>query len=275
MNNQNKGNGRIEIKNNSRSSGSRSNYVAKNDDYSSNNHMEAGHDAGKTNGGNNKGKRKLTAIIIASSLAFILTVVLTATITLAFFGGGATGTGDITMGGPVNVNDSVIDTINIAGALPGQKVNLNAQATVSSTATNPTNAILRAYFTWSVSDGADIASPTIPTDAIDVNGTGDAKWVKNGDFYYLTNADDSNMAVIDLTATGNTKTVALVDSYTLSNALTNEVADKTITINVEFTALQANLPVGADGALTDVVSMEQARTLFNDLSTNDDTSAIA
>ncbi len=220
-----------------------------------------------------KRKKNLTAIIIGSALAFVLTVVLSVTLTLAFFGDTGTGTGNVTMGGPVNVNDTVMDSVNLAGALPGQKINLNAAATVSSTATNTTNAILRAYFTWTVSDGADIASPNIPTDAFDLNATGDAKWVKHGDFYYLTNATDGNMAVIDLTATGNTKTVALVNDYTLSKDLTNAVADKTITITVEFTAVQANLPVGADNALTDTVSTEQARTVFNEISTNDDSTA--
>lgn len=264
MNNQ-KNNNRIHVNENSKSNQSNRNIEAAND----NAHRENVGVAKQQN------KRKLTAIIIGSALAFVLTIVLSVTLTLAFFGGTAGGTGDITMGGPVNVNDTVIDTINVEGAVPGERINLDAQATVSSTATNPTNAILRAYFTWTVSDGASIASPTIPTDAIDVNATGDAKWVKNGDFYYLVNADDDNMAIIDLTTTGNTKTITLVSDYKLSEELTNDVADKTITINVEFTALQAQLPVGDDGALTDVVSMEQARTYFNQLSTNDDTSAIA
>ncbi len=224
---------------------------------------------------NPKRKRNLTAIIVGSALAFVLTIVLSVTITLAFFGGAGEGTGTVTMGGPVNVNDTVIDTVNVAGALPGQKIDLNAQATVSTTADNPTNAILRAYFTWGVSDGAEIASPTIPTEAFDLNTTDDAKWVKHGDFYYLTNADDNNMAVIDLTGAGNTKTVVLVSGYSLSEELTNDVADKTISISVEFTAVQASLPVGADGALSDVVTMEQARTVFNQISTTDDTTTIA
>ena len=260
-----KNNNRIRINENSKSN-------------QQNRNVEAGSDnARKENAVATKqqNKRKLTAIIIGSAIALVLTIVLSVTLTLAFFGGTAGGTGDITMGGPVNVNDTVIDTINVEGAVPGERVNLDAAATVSSTATNPTNAILRAYFTWTVSDGAAIASPTIPTDAIDVNGTGDAKWVKNGDFYYLVNADDDNMAVIDLTATGNTKTITLVKDYKLSEELTNDVADKTITINVEFTALQAQLPVGDEGALTDVVTMEQARTYFNQLSVTDDTTSIA
>ena len=224
---------------------------------------------------NPKRKRNLTAIIVGSTLAFVLTIVLSVTLTLAFFGGASTGSGTVTMGGPVNVNDTVVDTVNIAGALPGQKIDLNAQATINTTPTNPTNAILRAYFTWTVSDGAAIASPVIPTTAFNLNATADAKWVKHGDFYYLTNASDTNMAVIDLTASGNSKVVALVNNYTLSNELTNEVADKTITINVEFTAVQANLPVGADGALTTTVSMEQSREIFNSISTNDDATIIS
>ena len=268
-----KKNNRIEIKNNN---------SKKSDNLSTKNYTDTNRTdyvSSKTRSDydthHNKKKRNVTAIVVGSALAFLLTVALTVTLTLAFFGGTATGTGDITMGGPVNVNDTVIDTVNVAGALPGETVNLDAVATVSSTATNPTNAILRAYFNWTVSDDAEIASPNIPTDAFDLNGTADAKWVKNGDFYYLVNADDNNMAVIDLTTTGNTKSIALVNDYKLSEELTNDVADKTITINVEFTALQAQLPVGADGALTDAVTMEQARTIFNDLSTNDDTTAIA
>ena len=181
---------------------------------------------------NKKNKKKLFAIIGASALAFILTVALSVSITLAYFGGKANGTQTVTLDKAVTVDYSTTATAQVKNALPGQKVDMNAKATVAS---GESGAFVAMKVTVEAGKGTGTGTLVAPTLTFDKDGT----WTKVGDYYYYTEAagtaEDKTAAMKQV---ANAAAAELKASFIVDTTLDNTYAESTITINVDIIAVQ-------------------------------------
>ena len=167
----------------------------------------------------NKNKKKLFAIIGASALAFVLTIALSVSITLAYFGGSANGNTTITMDKAVTVGTPTVTSVDTA-ALPGQKVALDAKATIAA-GTSGAFVAAKVEQTGDALTGLDAANATF---------TG---WTKHTDgYFYYVGEGTSPVVVADA---GEAK---LTGSFVISKDLDNKAAEKTATITVTFVAVQ-------------------------------------
>lgn len=169
---------------------------------------------------NKKNKKKLFAIIGASALAFILTVALSVSITLAYFGGSKAGTTTVTMDKAVTVDTVAMGSATVDNVLPGQKVALDATATVSA-GTSGAFLAVKVEQTGDAITGLDAANGTF---------TG---WTKHTDGYFYYVGEGTAPVVV-----ANAGTAKLTGSFVVSKDLTNTVAEKTATITVTFVAVQ-------------------------------------
>lgn len=156
-------------------------------------------------------------IIVALSVLLLVSFILG--ISGAYFQGSDTATGDLTTGGPVNIEitqgGASASTLTFStAALPGdvfdQAIQISAPAGTS-------KAVLRAKLTISNDDG--LSAPVTVTTA--------ENWTKNtDDYYYYAGTIEA----------GNT--VDFVSQVVVPTSLTNEDANKTNTISVVVEAIQ-------------------------------------
>lgn len=194
-----------------------------------------------------RNKKKLFAIIGGSVLAFVLTIALSVSITLAYFGGTANGTQTITMDKAVTVGLNNLGSANVTGALPGQKVTVDATATVTSGASG---AYVAMKLTVTGAEG--LTAPTL---------TLTGNWTKVGDYYfYTTTAGTDNTA--KLANVADQGTAVLNGSFVLDKTLTNTVAEKTITVQVDVIAVQG-VAFDASGNKITEPTIAQALEMFD------------
>lgn len=186
---------------------------------------------------NKKNKKKLFAIIGASALAFILTVALSVSITLAYFGGSKAGTTTVTMDKAVTVDTVAMGSATVDNALPGQAVALDATATVSAGTTG-------AFVAAKVVIGAGIDGLALAADQKFAN------WTKSGDYYIYTGPTGEVPQVV-----ANAGTAKVAGSFVIDKTLTNDAAEKSVTITVTFVAVQ--------GKVFDASGAEATPTLAN------------
>lgn len=197
-----------------------------------------------------KSKKKLIGIIAGCAMAFILTVVVSVAVTLAYFGDTKSGDTSITMGQALTFSGDVSasTTLTTDKTLPGASSNITVTGTI---AQSTTTAYLRVKVT---STGTGANSIVLGQEFTGADG----KYVKNGDYYYLTQtADNTKMLVVDATA-GN-KVISFTVPYSVDAKLTNTVAGQTITVTVTMDIVQSEY--FADGTLTAVAA------LWNDTNT--------
>ena len=202
---------------------------------------------------NKKNKKKLFAIIGASALAFILTVALSVSITLAYFGGKANGTQTVTLDKAVTVDYSTTATAEVKNALPGQKVDMNAKATVTSGASG---AFVAMKVTVEAGKGTGTGTLAAPTLTFADGET----WTKVGDYYYYTTTKGTdNKAVMKQVA--NTDAAELNASFIVDTTLDNTYAESTITIKVDIIAVQG-VAFDASGAKIDAPTIANVLEMF-------------
>jgi len=195
-----------------------------------------------------RNNKKLFAIIGGSVLAFVLTIALSVSITLAYFGGTANGTQTITMDKAVTVGLNNLGSANVVNALPGQKVEVNATATVTS---GESGAFVAMKVTATAAEGATITAPTLTV-------SGD--WVKVGDYYFYATGAADNTA--KLTKVANAGTAVLAGSFVLDKTLTNAVAEDVISVRVDVIAVQG-VAFDSNGAKITDPTIAQALEMFD------------
>lgn len=164
------------------------------------------------------------AIIVLSILLIASIVIGTA---LAFFTASADVTGTITLGDPVNINitqgGASVSSLTFSGdAMPGTEF---AQPIGVSAPADTSNALLRAKLIITAQDGA-----TQTVDAITK-----ATWVSGDDDYFYYNGTISAGDNIDF-----------VEKIKVPTSFTNEMANKTFTINIVVEAIQEANYAAAD-----------------------------
>lgn len=211
---------------------------------------------------NKKNKKKLFAIIGASALAFVLTIALSVSITLAYFGGTASGTSKVTLGAAVSVGTSQETSQTIDNALPGQKLGITANATV---AQSTTKSFLMAL--------VKIGGTYTGTNDLFANAS---EWTKVGEmnegiaYVYGTAAK-----LTEIDSSSAAKEIKFYDGgVTLPTTLTNDDATQTLEISVTFIAVQSSIPTDEtskdtnnDGFIDGDVSFTDATEVFKAIKT--------
>ena len=137
-------------------------------------------------------KKKTILIVQLLSLlvAFLLCIVATVGITLAYFGSTTSGGAVITLRGGVYVDGSFSASTTTQLVVPGQVVNVNSIASVSSRGKDgvgetgsPTNAFLRAQIVESTHSSGESVEITVASSLTVQNTT--CHWEKSGEWYYL------------------------------------------------------------------------------------------
>lgn len=156
-------------------------------------------------------------IIVALSILLLVSFILG--ISGAYFQGSDTATGDLTTGGPVNIDitqgGASASTLTFSNAaMPGDVFEQSIQVTAPA---GTSKAVLRAKLTISNDDG--LSAPVTATTA--------ASWTKHtDDYYYYAGTIEA----------GNT--VDFVTQIEVPTSLTNDDANKTNTISVIVEAIQ-------------------------------------
>ncbi len=182
----------------------------------------------------NKNKKKLFAIIGASALAFVLTIALSVSITLAYFGGTASGTSSVTLGGSVFLGDANNQSITMnsayTGAVPGQKIDVTVNGTVKSSSTQNAAVILLVK--------GDVTLDSTTTAWTKLTSV---KVTQGSDNYtvYVYGTENS-MTVVKATESGAELT-QFKGTQTVSTTLDNGEADRVVTdaaVSVQMIAIQ-------------------------------------
>ena len=187
-----------------------------------------------------KSKKKLIAIIAGAAMAFVLTVVVSVAATLAYFGQAKDADTAVTMGGSVLVGASATEATSLADLIPGQKVNMDVKASVSSSTEQ--NACLLAILSVTSEDSDVDVTAFTSTVATSWTKVGTATGTLAGDVYML---GTSSAADVIAATTSATEKSLFAGSVTIPTTWGNEVADAEITIVVTFIATQT--PVDAQG----------------------------
>ncbi len=217
---------------------------------------------------NKKNKKKLFAIIGASALAFILTIALSVSITLAYFGGKATGSTTVTLGGSVFINtDAEGATLSMTGTaddvLPGQTINVGVSGSIKS----------------STSQKAAVILLVEKNGEADVAITGFTGWAKSAKSASITTGEttkkytvyvygtDAKLTQVDATTAGTT--VALAGTYTVPTTLKNDAADTAVAaaqINAIMVAVQYGTTGPVEGTWADLAFTDTVmQTIFADV----------
>ena len=167
-----------------------------------------------------------TIAIIALSILLGVSVIFG--VTAAFFTANAGGTGNITLGNPVNINltqgGASVSSLTFAGtAMPGTVYD---QVIGVSVPADSSDCVVRGKLTIADADGA-----TTPVEAVT-----NASWAKGDDDYYYYNG-----------ILKSNDTAGFVTSLTVPKSLTNTAANKVYTISVQIEAIQF-----ANGAASEV-----------------------
>ncbi len=211
---------------------------------------------------NKKSKKKLFAIIGGSVLAFVLTVVVSVAVTLAYFGDQAANTSTITMDKAVLISDTDSATdgkqISMEGTtttavLPGQKTTAKGTVTLDA---NSLAAFIAIKPTITDNTGA-----TTNKAAIAAAPTG---WVKVGDYYFYANGTDKTATMTQVAAGRN---AVFEFTFIVDTALTNDAAEKTITVKLDVIAVQG-FAFNATGDKIDVPTIENCAAMFQQFDSN-------
>lgn len=165
-------------------------------------------------------KRRINPATVAIIVLSILLVAsVSVGVALAYFQAETDVTGSITLGNPVNINitqggASVTSLTFTGNAMPGTTYD---QAIGVSIPADTSNSLVRAKITLSDADGATTL----------VTATTSASWVSGDDGYYYYNG----------VATAN-QTFDFITQITVPTTLTNESANKVLTVNVVVEAIQ-------------------------------------
>ena len=184
---------------------------------------------------NNK-KKWASILTIATSL--ILCIISTFGITLAFFGGNASANlSTITLKTGIEIGAAIESSVGTAKVVPGQPITITATGTLSATdkgnptAANAVDGVVRAKFNI----GNDLGDVTI-------SGGEDADvWVKSGDYYYLTEDDQTTLREVTVG-----ESVKIYGTLTVSKNFTNADSGKSVEASVIFETIQADI-YKADG----------------------------
>lgn len=165
-------------------------------------------------------KRRINPATVAIIVLSILLVAsVSVGVALAYFQAETDVTGSITLGNPVNINitqggASVTSLTFTGNAMPGTTYD---QAIGVSIPADTSNSLVRAKITLSDADGTTSL----------VSATTSASWVSGDDGYYYYNG----------VATAN-QSFDFITQLTVPTTLTNEVANKVLTVNVIVEAIQ-------------------------------------
>lgn len=195
---------------------------------------------------NKKNKKKVLSIV-ALAATFVLCIGATFGITLAYFGGNATGSiTDITLKTGVTVGAAARSSVDNNLVVPGQPVNITCTATIepyeggTANSTNAVPGLLRAKFTT----GGDM-SVTATISAEKVTATnGEGYWVDGGDGYHYFCTSASGKQLVALSATAANE-VTMSGSFTVPTSLDNDDSGQTFTASVVFEVAQGELWNGA------------------------------
>ena len=179
----------------------------------------------------NKKKKWLSLLTIATSL--ILCIISTFGITLAFFGGNASANlSTITLKTGIEIGAAIESSVGTAKVVPGQPITITATGTLSATdkgnptAENAVDGVVRAKFNI----GNDLGDVTI-------SGGEDADvWVKSGDYYYLTEDDQTTLREVTVG-----ESVKIYGTLTVSKNFTNADSGKSVEASVIFETIQADV----------------------------------
>ena len=178
-----------------------------------------------------KKKRWVSILTIATSL--VLCIISTFGITLAFFGGNASANlSTITLKTGIEIGAAIESSVGTAKVVPGQPITITATGTLSATdkgnptAANAVDGVVRAKFNI----GNDLGDVTI-------SGGEDADvWVKSGDYYYLTEDDQTTLREVTVG-----ESVKIYGTLTVSKNFTNADSGKSLTASVIFETIQAGV----------------------------------
>lgn len=207
-----------------------------------------------------KRNKKLFAIIGGSVLAFVLTIALSVSITLAYFGATDNGKTTVSLGQALTVNSTQAEDAKITDVLPGQKLNVTANATVAKSSTTGFLMALVSVTTTATGEGVTASNLT---DAVKV----DSKWANVGTEKNTNETVYVYGTASKLTATTNTaedQTVKFIDGITIPDEeITNAYAGSDLVISVRFIVVQSSIPgEGANGFIEGDVSFAQAKDAF-------------
>lgn len=164
-------------------------------------------------------KRVNPATIAIIVLSILLFVSVTVGVTLAYFQADTDVTGTITLGNPVSINitqgGASVSSLTFTGnAMPGTVYN---QAIGVSIPADTSNSLVRAKLTLTDADGATTIVSATTTDS----------WQQGDDSYYYYKG----------VATAN-QSFDFVSKITIPTTLTNDAANKVLTVNVVVEAIQ-------------------------------------
>ena len=176
-------------------------------------------------------KRWVSILTIATSL--VLCIISTFGITLAFFGGNASANlSTITLKTGIEIGAAIESSVGTAKVVPGQPITITATGTLSATdkgnptAANAVDGVVRAKFNI----GNDLGDVTI-------SGGEDADvWVKSGDYYYLTEDDQTTLREVTVG-----ESVKIYGTLTVSKNFTNADSGKSVEASVIFETIQAGV----------------------------------
>ncbi len=192
-----------------------------------------------------KSKKTILVVQLLTLLvAFLLCIVATVGITLAFFGNTASGVAVITLRGGVYVGASFSASTSAQYVVPGQMVNVNSIASVTSRSDNPTNAFLRASVLELTHSSGDAPELNV-TGTLTVQDT-TCHWEKNGNWYYLCKGE-SGTSLMELVTTDHNSAdkpldVEFTSTFQVDKNYKNDKSGSTYTVTVSFTAIQSFIP---------------------------------
>ena len=224
-----------------------------------------------------KKENKKTKILIVQLLsllvAFLLCIVATVGITIAFFGNTARGDSTISLKGGVFVDGSFSASTSAQLVVPGQTVNVESVASVSSragdgisTTDSPTNAFLRAQMVESTSDASGSAINVTVITELTVQET-TCHWEKFGDWYYLCEGETgTKLFEIDTTNHNSQATALEIEfnaSFQVDKRYENDKSGAQYMVSVSFTAIQSKIGEIAEDEL--VCTNENIIEAFNSI----------
>ena len=192
-----------------------------------------------------KNKKKLFAIIGGSVLAFVLTIALSVSITLAYFGGTASGTATITMGGSVAVDSALTMVGTMDDVVPGQSVAISASTSVTSSSQQYAAAIMLVKVSGdsSITGGANLeASGWNKITATATKEAGETDEV----YEIYVHGTESALTVINAKKDAPVA-LAFTGTFTADPQWGNGVADKSMSIEFKLVVAQN----GTDASLDD------------------------
>ena len=203
-----------------------------------------------------KTKKKWLSTML-TVLAFVICMGLTAGLTMAFFGNSSTGTNTVTLKTGVKVGATATANNSNTLAVPGQPIDLEAEAVVEPYSTTGTvvPALLRLKFT--IGGAMDITPNLNASESFTVdtaNGATTGYWVLHTDGYYYLCAEAAEATVANTQllkftpkSDGTTK-VTLTGDFVVPTSLGNEASGQALDVKARFEVIQAE--IYADGSET-------------------------